>query len=271
MQNKMFSLRRKSAAFALLAFLALAACGSPAAPKPPAKSAASNPATNPQAQPTLAPNSQVAPNNPPAAQLGEATTAPGGEGAPNAEGGKLEGGPSVASVTDPGGLPPSPPTNDPLIAQLGEEKMVVYREFQNRYQVLFVNGWTSGPGDAAGSVKSTSQDRSAQIVIVNSGGKSATEYATADEVQLKSSLASYQTIVLKPGQIPYGPVTSLIYRYQAGQNPVTGKGLNYIGARVYIPRQGSSDLAIITVTGPAQFYGDLTEVFDRIVNSFKWL
>ncbi len=252
---------------ALFALVALAACGTnTAAPKPTVRSAAP---INPPAQSN--PPSAQTQAAPPAAQLAEPTAALGGEGAPGAEGGRPEGGPSVASVTDPGGLPPSPATNDPLINQIGEERMVVYHDSQNRYQVLFVNGWQTSPGDVTDSVKSTNQDRNAQIAIVNSGGKSATEYATADEAKLKASVPSYQTIVLKPGQTPYGAVASLIYRYQAGQNPVTGKGLNYIAARVYVPRQGSSDLAIISVTGPAQFYGDLSAIFDRVVNSFKWL
>jgi len=264
--------RKVSVVLALLALIALAACGSPAA-KPTTKPLAANS----QARPTLAPNSQVAPSNPPAAQnnsalvqLAEPTTAPGSEGAPNAEGGRPEGGPSVASVTDPGGLPPSPPTNDPVINNIGDERMIVQRDPQNRYQVLFVSGWTVGAGDVTESVKSTSKDRYIQIQVVNSGGKSATDYASADEAQLKTTVAGYQTVIIKPGKIPYGAVTSLIYRYQAGQNAVTGKGFNFIAARVYVPRSGSTDLAIITTTAPAQFYGDLSEIFDRIVNSFKW-
>lgn len=258
-------LRLTSVALAAIALLALAACGSPAAPNAPAQPIIPNLSASPNSQavaPTSPPATQ---NNPPGIQPTEPAAAPGNEGA------GTEGGPSVASVTDPGGLPPSPPTNDPLINQIGDEKMVVHRESQGHYQVLFVNGWTNGPGDLPGSVKSASQDRSAQVAMVDSGGKSPIEYATADEARLKAAVPGYQTLVLKPGQIPYGPVASLIYRYQAGQNPVTGKSLNYIAARVYVPRQGSNDLAIITVTGPAQFYGDLSEIFDRIVTSFKWL
>ena len=76
--------------------------------------------------------------------------------------------------------------------------------------------------------------------------------------------------MIKPGQIPYGAVVSLIYSYQAGQNPVTGKTFKFLAARVYVPRQNSNDHALISVTGPATFYGDLTEIFDKIVNSFKW-
>jgi len=259
MQRKIFIV------LAVFAILALVACGSPAA-KPVA--------ANSQAQPTLAPNSQVAPSNPPAAQSNPVPaqpTAAVGEGAPNAEGGRIEGGPSVASVTDPGGLPPSPPTNDPVINNIGDERMVVQRDPQNRYQILFVSGWTVGAGDVTDSVKSTNKDRFIQIQVVNSGGKSTTDYATADEANLKTTVAGYQTVVIKPGKIPYGAVTSLIYRYQAGQNPVTGKGFNFIAARVYVPRSGSTDLAIITTTAPAQNYGDLSEIFDRIVNSFKWM
>lgn len=263
--------RKILALLALFALVALAACGSPTV-KPTAKPITANS----QAQPTLAPNAQVAPSNPPVAQnnpapapLTEPTTA--GEAATNAEGGRPEGGPSIASVTDPGGLPPSPPTNDPVINNLGEERMVVQRDSQNRYQLLFVNGWTVGAGDVAGSVRSTNKDRYVQIAIVNSGGKSASDYAAADEAQLKTTVAGYQTIVVKPGKIPYGAVTSLIYRYQAGQNPVTGKGFTFIAARVYVPRPGSNDLAIITTTAPAANYGDLSEIFDRVVNSFKWM
>ena len=269
MKRKILSVYGAPATLALLGLLVLAACGSPAASKAQAQPVARSTyaPTNPPALAVVPSNPPAAPNNPPAAQptvpaAGEGVK-PGGEGA-----GSPEGGPSIPSVTDPGGLPPSAQAGN---MNTGEEKMVVYRDAPNRYQILFVNGWTTGAGNLAGSIKSTFQDRSAQIEIVSSGGKSPTEYATADEAKLKASLAGYQTLVLKPGQIPSGPVVSLIYRYQAGQNPVTGKGLNYIAARVYALRQGSNDLAIITVTGPAPFYGDLTEIFDRIVTSFKWL
>jgi hypothetical protein len=264
MQHKMFFPRLMFAAFALLALLALAACGSPAAPQTQTKPVApSNPmASNPPVQP-------VAPSNPPSAQptapaaaSGEAVK-PGGEGAV-----KPEGGPAVASVTNPGGLPPSAAQTNNM--NTGQETMVLYRDTQNRYQVLFINGWTTGAGNIAGSIKSSFQDRSAQIAIVNSDGKSAMTFATADEANVKS-VPGYQRLALKPGQIPYGPVASLIYRYQTGQNPVTGKPLEYIAARVYVPRAGSNDLAIITVTGPATWYDDLSNLFDGIVNSFKWM
>ncbi len=264
MQHKMFFPRLMFAAFGLLA---LAACGSPAASKP---AAASNSApANPPAQAVVPGNPPATQNNPPLAQPTAPASAPG-EGAPNAEGGRPEGGPSVASVTDPGGLPPSPPTNDPVINNIGDERMVVQRDTQNRYQILFVSGWSVGAGDVTDSVKSTNKDRFIQIQVVNSGGKSASDYAIADEAQLKTTVAGYQTVIIKPGKIPYGAVTSLIYRYQAGQNAVTGKGFNFIAARIYVPRPGSTDLAIITTTAPAPFYGDLSEIFDRIVNSFKW-
>ena len=249
MQDKMLFTRQMFAAFALLALVALAACGSPAASKPTAPSS-SAPA--------------VVPSNPPATQ----PTTPAGEGTkPGGEGvGKPEAGSSLPSVTDPGGLPPSAQTN----SQTGQEKMVVYRDPQNRYQVLFVSGWTTGAGGAPGCVQSTFQDHSAQIAIVSSGGKNALAFATADEANVKSA-SGYQRLALKPGQIPYGSVASLIYRYQAGQNPVTGKPLEHIAARVYVPRLGSNDMAIITVTAPATSYGDLTQIFDQIVASFKWM
>ncbi len=265
--------RKIFAILALFAVLALAACGSPAASKPPVQpTLASKPvAVNPAAQPATPSNPPAASSNPAPAQLAEPTAALGSEGAPNAEGGRPEGGPSVASVTDPGGLPPSPPTNDAVINNIGDERMVVQRDSQNRYQVLFVSGWTVNAGDVAGSVRSTNKDRFIQIQVVTSGGKSASDYAIADEAQLKASVSGYQTMVVKPGKIPYGAVTSLIYRYQAGQNAVTGKGLNFIAARVYVPRPNSTDLAIITTTAPAANYGDLSEIFDRIVNSFKWM
>ncbi|MCL4487249.1 MAG: hypothetical protein M1570_03865 [Chloroflexi bacterium] len=241
-------------AFTVASLSVLAACGSPAASKsqsnpPPAQGNAS------YAQPTT-----------PAVAAQSS-----GESGPSSGGDRPEGGPSIASVTDPGGLPPSPPTSDPLINRLGEEKMVVFHDQNKRYQVLFVNGWQTSAVTTTTGVLSANKDRSAQIDVVSSGGKSAMDYATADEGNLKTAVPGYQTIVLKPGQIPYGAVVSLIYSYQAGQNPVTGKTLNYLAARVYVHRQNSNDLAIITVTGPAPFYGDLTEIFDRIVNSFKWM
>ena len=279
LQKRFFAPRRALVLFvasALLALVALAACGSPAAPKAASKPATVNPPTASQSPaPAVAPSSPpTAQNNSPAAEPTASAGAsgegvkPGGEGAPGAEGGSAEGGPSAASVTNPGGLPPSTQGGN---MNTGEEKMVVYRDAQNRYQILFVNGWTTGAGNAAGSIESAFQDRSVEIAIVNSGGQSALAFATADEASVKSAVSGYQRLALKPGQILSGPVVSLIYRYQAGQNPVTGKALDFIAARVYAPRHGSNDLAIITVTGPAPVYSDLSDLFDRIVNSFKWM
>jgi hypothetical protein len=227
------------AVLGLIALLALAACGSPAAT-------------------ASAPGAGVKPGT---------ASAPGEGVKPSSEG--TASGPSVASITNPGGLPPSAAqTNN---TNTGQETMVLYRDTQSRYQVLFVNGWTTSAGSVVGSIKSSFQDRSVQIAIVNSGGPSAMAFATADEANVKLAVSGYQRLALKTGQIPYGAVANLISSYQAGQNPVTGKSLSYIAARVYVPRQGTNDLAIITVTGPAPFYGDLTQIFDRIVNSFKWL
>ncbi len=197
-------------------------------------------------------------------QAGEGTAKPGGEG-----GGQPESGSSLPSVTDPGNLPPAPETNQN--SQAGEEQMAVYKDTQGRYQILFVNGWTSSAGDIPSGVKSSSQDSSAQVEVVNGSGQSALAFATADEAKVTAAVAGYQRLALKEGQIPYGPVASLIYRYQAGQNAVTGKALEFIAARIYIPRQGAMDMAIITVTGPAPSYVDMTQLFDRIVISFKWL
>lgn len=276
MQLRMSFPRLLLAALALLALVALAACGSPTAPKAPAQPVARGTAApaNSSAPAVVPTNPPAPPNNPPAAQpTAPASTSgegvkPGGEGAPGTEGSSPEGGPSIPSVTNPGGLPPSTQGGN---MNTGEEKMVVYRDAPNRYQILFVNGWTTGAGNAAGSIKSTFQDRRIEIAVVNSGGQSALAFATTDEPNVKSAVPGYQRLALKPGQIPSGPVVSLIYRYQAGQNPVTGKALDFIAARVYAPRPGSNDLAIITVTSPASVYSDLSDLFDRIASSFKWL
>ena len=149
--------------------------------------------------------------------------------------------------------------------------MAVYRDPQGRYQILFVNTWATGPGVAGSSVKSAFEDSSVQITLVNGGGKDAAAFAAIDEPSVQAAAPGYGRLALKPGQIPYGPVASLIYRYKAGQNAVTGKALDFIAARVYIPRQGTQDMAVITVTGPAIGYTDLSQLFDSIVISFKWL
>ncbi len=244
------------AALGLIVLLALTACGRPAVT-------------------AGAPSQGMKPGTAGASGAAESAKA-GSEGAAGAAEGvkpggeNAAGGSSVASITNPGGLPPSSQV-DNTNSQSGEEKMVVYRDTQSRYQVLFIDGWTMGAGDKPGSVKSALQDHSVQIVVVNSSGTSAMAFATTDEANVKTAVSGYQQLALKTRQIPYGAVVSLIYRYHAGQNPVTGKSLSYIAARVYVPRRGTNDLAIITVTGPASIYGDLTDIYDRIVNSFKWL
>lgn len=191
----------------------------------------------------------------------------GGEGGATG----AEGAAAGPSITNPGGLPASPPTNDPTINQMGQEQYVLYRDPQNRYQVSFVSTWQRQNGTTADSVVSRQGDRTVNVALPPTSSRTASALAQAEAAHLKASLSGYQQLALRPGTIPYGPVTSLIYRFTQGANPVTGKGNAYIAARVYIPRSGSTtDMAVVTVSAPAAFYGDLTQIFDPVVASFRW-
>lgn len=221
--------------------------------------------TTPAASTAAAPAANQQANNQGGADAAGAKT--GGEGGATG----AEGASSGPSVTNPGGLPASPPTNDPTINQMGQEQFVLYRDPQNRYQVSFVSTWQRQNGTTADSVLSRQGDRTIIVAPTSAGGKTATALAQADAAQFKASLAGYQQLALRPGTIPYGPVMTLIYRYMQGANAVTGKGNAYIAARVYVPRTGSTtDMAVVTVSAPAAFYGDLTQIFDPVVASFRW-
>lgn len=253
--------------------IALPATPSPSAPTSAAPGSPTSPSTPSQSISPTSPAGVSAASPGPTQPAGGEAAKTGGEGKTTTEGAAAgsEGASTNPSVTDPGGLPPSPPTNDPTIIQMGEERYIPYRDPKGNYQVSFVSTWQVSPGPAPESVVARQGDRTIHVEITATGGNDALARARADAARLASASPGYQQLALRPAQIPYGSVVSLIYRFEQGTNAVTGKGKPYISGRVYVPRQNSPrEYATVTVTAPAPFYGDFTQIFDHVVRSFRW-
>lgn len=193
----------------------------------------------------------------------------GGEGG-GGEGGGAEG-PSGPTLTNPGGLPPAPQTNNPALAQLGEERMIKVQDTTGQYSILFVDSWTQGVGSEAGSLRSSQDEWYAEVTVVPANSESPKQAAQDLDASQANGVAGYKKLALQTGDVHGLPAASLIYEYESGNNPVTGKPLRFIASQVFIGGGPPGVFARVTFSAPYTFYGDLSEVFDKILAGFVWL
>ena len=193
----------------------------------------------------------------------------GGEGG-GGEGGKGAEAPRGPTLTNPGGLPPAPAINDPALAQLGEERMVRVAGPKGQFSILFVDGWRQGPGRGPNSILSTQKKWYAEANVVSANGHTPEQAARALEASRANSASGYHRLALQKGSVHGLPAASLIYEYGAGTNPVTGKPLRFIASEIFIGGGLAGKLGHVTFVAPYAFYGDLTEVFDKILVGFTW-
>ena len=193
----------------------------------------------------------------------------GGEGG-GGEGGKGAEAPRGPTLTNPGGLPPAPAINDPALAQLGEERMVRVAGPKGQFSILFVDGWQQSPGKAPNSIRSTQKKWYAEANVVSANGHTPEQAARALDASRANSASGYHRLALQKGSVHGLPAASLIYEYGAGTNPVTGKPLRFIASEVFIGGGPAGKLGHVTFVAPYAFYGDLTEVFDKILAGFTW-
>ena len=194
---------------------------------------------------------------------------PGGEGG-GGEGGKGAEAPRGPTLTNPGGLPPAPASNDPALSQLGEERMVRALGPKGQFSILFVDKWKQGPGKVPNSLRSTQEKWYAEAEVIPAGGETPGQAAQALDASKANGATGYRRLGLQKGDVHGLPAASLIYEYEAGTNPVTGKHLRFIASQVFIGGGPTGKLGHVTFVAPYAFYGDLTEVFDKILVGFAW-
>ncbi len=207
-------------------------------------------------------------------------TAPAGNNSPalpaveGGEGGGGEGGgggeaPRGQTLTYPGSLPAAPEDGN-ANSQLGEERMIKAEDPSGQFSILLVDGWTQEPGSTQGSLRSAQDDWVAEIGTVPADGKTPEATVQALDASQANGAAGYQKIALSTGDVNGLPAASLIYQYDSGSNPVTGKALRFIASEIFIGGGPSDSLGHLTFSAPYAYYGDVSEIFDKILAGFAW-
>ena len=277
----MFKRTSKVLFMLLLVSLFVAACGANGATQPtlPAAKGPTQPTlpvsngkaqptqfvANGQAQPTLpAANGQAQPSLPAAGGENGAPAAGGENGAP-AAGGEAGGG---LSLTNPGNLPAAPSNNNN--SQSGQEPMVKINDPAGLFSILFVNTWAQTTGSTPGSLRSSLTDQYAEAEVISAPGQTPVQAAQALDASHANGAAGYQKLLIQNGNVHGLPAASLIYQYESGTNPVTGKALKFIASQIFIGGGPADKLAHITFSAPYVYYGDASGIFDSVLAGFSW-
>jgi len=189
---------------------------------------------------------------------------PAGEGG---GGGEAASGPSL---TNPGNLPAAPSSEDNANSQSGEERMVKTEDSLGLFSILFVDTWTQESGSTPGSLRSSQSDWYAEAEVISAQGQTPMQAAQALDASQANGAAGYQKMVIQDGNINGSPAASLIYQYEAGTNPVTSKALKFIVSQIFIGGGPADKLGHVTFSAPYAYYGDKSEIFDKILAGFAW-
>ena len=191
---------------------------------------------------------------------------------PAAEGGGSGGGEAARgpSLTNPGGLPAAPSSGDSANSQSGEERMVKTEDPLGLFSILFVDAWTQESGSTPGSLRSSQSDWYAEAEVISAQGQTPMQAAQALDTSQANGAAGYQKLAIQDGNVHGLPAASLIYQYEAGTNPVTGKALKFIASQIFIGGGPTDKLGHVTFAAPYAYYGDLSGIFDNILAGFAW-
>ncbi|MBU1660437.1 MAG: hypothetical protein KKD28_03085 [Chloroflexi bacterium] len=243
-------MKHKTWIFLILALslsLALAACGSaPASTGSPALPAA-----------------------PAAAAVAEGGGGGGGEGGGGESGGGAEG-PGGPTLTNPGGLPAAPETNNNSQSQMGEERMIKVIDSAGKFSILFVDTWQQETVTSSGALRSVLDDWSAEVELIPSQGQTPLQSAQGVDSSQANGVQGYEKLAIQEGDVHGLPAASVIYIYEAGTNPVTGKPLRFAACQVFVGGGPSDQLGHLTFSAPHTFYGEVSEIFDKIAAGFNW-
>ncbi len=189
---------------------------------------------------------------------------PGGEGGGGGEGS------SGPTLTNPGGLPPAPETGGDSQSQMGEERLIKVEDSANQFSILFVDTWTQETGSIPNSLRSRQEDWVAEAEAISANSQTPEQAAQALDESQANNAPGYQKIALQTGDIHGLPAASLIYQYESGTNPVTGKALRFIASQVFIGGGPAGKLGHVTFSAPYAYYGEVSEIFGKILAGFTW-
>jgi hypothetical protein len=168
---------------------------------------------------------------------------------------------SSPTSTGPATIPPGSEANNN-----GEAPAVTYVDARYHYKI-------DGPGHMSANADGTASvvGPSERLVVSVVQGSSAADpagLARSDLNTLPSSATNFH-LIAGPGEITLNgkKVEKLIYTYNAGTSAVTGKPLDLVGVRYYIPKD-SATLAVVA-------YGIVSNQYDPqgaddIATTFQW-
>ncbi|HUV91613.1 MAG TPA: hypothetical protein VMV80_00870 [Anaerolineales bacterium] len=205
---------------------------------------------------------------------GGAPASNSGPALPAAEGGGGEGGgvegPSGPTLTNPGGMPVAPETDNSSQSQMGEERMIKVVDPARKFSILFVDTWKQETATSSGALRSVLDDWSAEVELIPLQHKTPLQAAQGVDSSQANGVQGYEKLAIQEGDVHGLPAASVIYIYETGTNPVTGKPLRFAVSQVFVGGGPPDQLAHLTFSAPFTFYGEVAEIFDKIVAGFNW-
>jgi hypothetical protein len=148
----------------------------------------------------------------------------------------------------------------------GEAPAVTYVDARYHYKI-------DGPGRMSANADGTASvvGPSERLVVSVVQGSSATDpaaLARSDASTLGSSTTNFH-LIAGPGEITLNgkKVEKVVYTYNAGTSSVTGKPLDLVGVRYYIPKD-SGTLAVVAYGIVSNHYDP--QGADDIATTFQW-
>ena len=174
------------------------------------------------------------------------------------------------TLTNPGGLPPAPETGNSSLSQLGEERMIKINDPSGQFSILFVDNWKREQDRTRGNIRSSKSKWYAEAEMIKANNRTPKNAAEARDIFLSGSTLGYKKNTIRTGNVHGLPAASIIYQYQKDRNPVTGKPLRFMASEIFIGGGMGNMLGHVTFSAPYAYYGDLSEIFDRILAGFSW-
>ena len=167
-------------------------------------------------------------------------------------------------------MPAAPEESSSANSQFGEEKMVKVEDPSGKFTILFVDTWLQESGNTPNSLRSKQDEWVAEVEIVSANDQTPEQAVQALNASQANNTSGYKKLALQSGSVHGLPAFSLIYEYGSGVNPVTEKPLRYIGSQVFVGGGPAGLLGHLTFSAPASFYGDVSEIFDKILSGYDW-
>jgi hypothetical protein len=173
---------------------------------------------------------------------------------------------AASACAGPGGSSRTPESQPAGEATTGEAPVVVYVDSRYHYRVEAPGQMSANP-DGTASVVGPSE-RLGIAVVQGAAASDPAALARADLTSLPGSTKSFQ-LVSGPAELTLSgrKMQKFVYRYNAGNSEVTGKPLDLVGVRYYIPKD-SSTVAVLNYGIVSNQYDP--EGADDVARTFQW-